>query len=61
MMTREELLELARLATRLENLGKRYAVFLATEDKRQLQRAVLLARKAVMLLSEKGTHLLGSG
>lgn len=60
-VTNAELLELARLATRLEQLGARYAVFLSVEDRRQLRRAVELARKAIHLLSSQGTHLLGSG
>lgn len=60
-VTPEELAELGRLATRLEGLGKRYAIFLSPEDKSQLWRAVRLARKAVALLSTQGKHLLGSG
>lgn len=60
-MTPQELAELERLAARLEGLGKRYAIFLQPDDRRQLTRAVLLARKAVALLASKGTHLLGSG
>lgn len=51
-MTPEELGELLRLAGKLENLRKRYAAFLTQDQRREIQRAVDLSRKAVETLAE---------
>lgn len=45
-MTPEDLNELLRLAGKLDGLRKRYAAWLSSEQRREIQRAVVLIRKA---------------
>lgn len=52
-MTPEELGELLRLAGKLERLRKQYAAFLSADQRREIQRAVDLARKAVAELAKR--------